>query len=135
MNLSDENIINFQEGNIYYNTMEGFGPFWNNNDQLYFHPDRPGAQIGFLLRSTQNYKGDLTITFTTAFDTGKVEILLNNEPLSQEAIDLYTPTINIKKVQFKHVIFEKGNNILSIKVIGQNGFGIDTIEITPIKNE
>lgn len=134
INLTNDNVLNFQEGDVYYQT--DFPPEWSNQDQIYFHPHKPGGEIGFLLRFSKSFRGNLEVNLTTAPDTSIIQILLNNKPLGGP-VDLYTEILSIKKLKLENISFDQGNNILSVKVIGQNnkstgmGFGIDTIKIIP----
>ena len=136
INLTDDNVLDFHEGYVLFQqNMEKYGPYWENDDQIFFTPYKQGGEIGFLLRFDKIFTGKLAITFTTAPDAGIIEVQLNNIPLTTVPIDLYSQNIYIKKVDFKDVPFQKGNNILTIKVIGHNDssssmcLGVDTIEI------
>ena len=136
INLTDDNVLDFHEGHILYQQgMEQYGPYWKNDDQIFFNPYKQGAEIGFLLRFAKIFTGKLAITFTTAPDAGIIEVLLNNIPLTTVPIDLYSKDIYIKTADLEDVPFQKGNNILTIKVIGHNDqslsmcLGVDTIEI------
>ena len=138
INLTLENVLDFHEGNvIYQQNMAQYGPFWKNDDQIFFTPYKQGAEIGFLLRFTKTFKGDMDISFTTAPDAGIVEVLLNNVPLIPDPIDLYTFNIYNKTFKFKNVSFSNGYNILSIQILGKNDrsrdmlLGVDTIRIAP----
>ncbi|MBF0595652.1 MAG: hypothetical protein HQL22_11910 [Candidatus Omnitrophica bacterium] len=137
IDLSMDNVLNFNEGTaLFQENMSNFGPFWKNDDQIFFSPEKLGAQIGFLLRFDQTFEADITLNCTTSYDYGIVEILLNNRTLTAEPIDLYSTNIYFKKIKFEHIHFENGNNILSFKVVGKNDAsiamktGIDSIEIT-----
>jgi hypothetical protein len=138
INLNDENVLDFHQGHfVYQEDMSNYGPHWLNEDQIFFSPSRIGSEIGFLLRFNEAFKGTLAVNLTISFDSGEIEILLNDHPLNETPIDLYTKGISVKKFELPNVSFEKGNNILSIKVIGKNQnssdikLGVDTIEIIP----
>lgn len=139
IDLTLDNVVRLDEGDIsFVSNMSAFGPFWKNGDEIYFHPSNQGSKIGFLLRFKKAFHSNLSLTLTTAFDAGTVEILLNNTPVSTGPIDLYSRGVNIKKVELKDIYFKAGENILSIMVVGKNalssslGVGVDTISITPI---
>lgn len=138
VNLTLDNLLDFHEGNILLQQdMSLYGNSWKNDDQVFFSPSEIGSEIGFLLRFNRSFKGTLAINLTVSFDSGEVEVSLNNRILSKEPLDLYIKGISVKKFEFPQVTFDKGNNILTLKVIGKNiasndkKLGIDTIEITP----
>ena len=113
------------------------GPYWKNNDQISFNPSKLNAQISFLLRFAKAFKTKLSLNLTTSYDFGTIVILLNNTCITKSPIDLYSSNVYFKKLEFDNVSFEKGNNILSIQIVGKNAsstamkIGIDTITITP----
>jgi len=138
MDLKLNNVLNFNEGDVLLQeNMDSWGPYWKNNDQIFFSPSKQNAEIGFLLRFNTAFTGNLTLNITTSYDSGIIEILLNNKRISPEPVDLYTPNVYFKKLEIDHVSFESGNNILSIQVIGKNErsaamkLGVDTLQITP----
>jgi hypothetical protein len=142
INLTANNVLDFHEGDVLFEKdMAKLGPFWKNDDQIFFNPNKQGGEIGFLLRFAKDSTEKLAITFTTAPDAGIIEVLLNNIPLTKAPIDLYSQNIYIKKVEFKDVPLQGGNNILTIKVIGHSDIsrsmclGVDTLEITPSINK
>ena len=138
IDLTFNNVLMLnQEDTTFQENMASFGPFWKNDDQIFFHPPKQGAEIGFLLRFASEFKGKLVLTVTTANDYGIVEILFNGRPITKEPIDLYSSNVYFRKLEFENVSFEHGNNILSIRIIGKNEksnamkIGVDTIEIIP----
>ena len=138
INLTIENVLDFHEGYVLFQQdMVQYGPYWKNDDQIFFKPDKQGSEIGFLLRFNKAFKSTLTIKLTTAFDAGIVEIFLNDIPLAPNPIDLYSLGVYNKAFKFENASFINGNNIITMQVIGKNdrsssmNLGVDTIEITP----
>ena len=136
INLSLQNVLYSSGGTVtLQNDLDAYGPYWKNNDQIFFLNTKPGSKIGFMLNLAQGLKGELALNVTTANDYGIIQLLLNNKTLQNEPIDLYSQNISYKRLKFENVSFKGGENILSIKIIGKNAnstdtkLGIDTIEI------
>ena len=137
INLTLGNVDSHQGEIFWEQDMARYGPFWENDDQVLFKPYFQGAGIAFRLRFPKSLKGNMVLNVTTDSVAGAVEIWFNSVSLTSAPIDLFSRGIFVKKIVFKGVFFEKGDNVILIRVVGRNKnsspttvLGIDTIAIT-----
>lgn len=114
------------------------GMQWSNNAQLFWQPTSEGEtiEIPFTVEAAGKY--DLTLVFTHSWDYGIYEVAVDGKVL-QPPLDLYSPTITLKKHDFSGLTLEAGKHTLRFRNVGisseSSGYflGLDAILATPRK--
>jgi hypothetical protein len=131
-----ENVLFFKSAELIDQNMGGFGPYWENANQLFVAFSNISGLIEFLITSEKEMNFDLHVGLTTANDFGIIEFFLNKKKIIKN-IDLFTKNVYIKKITAEGIKFNKGDNRLIIKVAGKNEkssdmrMGLDYIEFIP----
>jgi hypothetical protein len=135
IDLCLEDVLYTNQGNLLFQIdMFNYGELWANGDQVFFSAKKADAEIGFLLKMSQEAKVRLKISLTTADDYGIVDIYLNKKRINDNPVDLFSKNVFRKVIEFNKITLEKGNNTLSFNIIGKNWrskgmiCGIDTLE-------
>ena len=105
-------------GRVVIQNMLGFGDRWKNDDHVFLFANRPGPSLSFRIRSRASGKRRISIHLTTASDFGIVRIRLNGKSIGET--DLYSRRIGTTVFHSKKAIFKKGENTLTLKIIGKN---------------
>jgi len=127
------------KGNVRAQGMQGWGPHWGGDKQLFWICLESGLEFDLSFKITEMGEG-LRIGFTKAADYGKFELSLDNEVIGKP-LDLYSPTVVRSDDVLIPLTIKPGVHRLKIKCIGKNKksknylFGMDTFEVSGMKKE
>lgn len=117
--------------------MSAFGdtPRWSGNKQL-FSTGQPNSTIGFSISVNTPGKYGLDLYATTAPDFGKIQTLLDGNPLAAP-VDLYAPIVMPSgRISIGTIDLSAGAHTLSFRVVGKNpassgySFGLNAYTLT-----
>lgn len=134
---TDLKVLETHEGDAQIQDMAGFGPYWDNNQQLWFTGHQQGAEITLELpiEKTGNYQ--LSVYYTTARDYAIVQALIDGQPIGPPT-DCYTPNVEAKdKTILGTIMLTEGVHRLTFRAVGKNPastnylIGLDAIGLKP----
>jgi hypothetical protein len=83
------NVVEVSQGQIHHQAMQGFRQGkWSGNQQMFWTGGQPGAKLTLGLDVEQAGSYQLEAVLTRAPDYGRIQLLLNNQPL-EPTLDLY----------------------------------------------
>lgn len=119
--------------------MEGFGPNWSGNKQLWWRETKLGDKLTLLIPADREMKCEISLKPTQAPDYGVVQFSLDGQPVG-EPVDLYAEVAAPRDVISLGVHnLTKGDHKLGVEITGKNakadegyGFGLDWVRLTPV---
>ncbi|CCW34456.1 Protein of unknown function (DUF2961) [Chthonomonas calidirosea] len=135
---TDLKVVEATDGEAQIQDMTGFGPYWDNNQQLWFTGHRQGAQMTVELPVEKTGSYELSVYYTTARDYAIVQVLLDGNPIGQPT-DCYTPNVQAKdQTILGNVMLTAGVHRLTFRAVGKNPastnylIGVDAIGLKPL---
>lgn len=125
---------------------QGMGSFkagqWSNDSHLWWTQAKPGASLKLQVPAPESGPYEIYLGMTRAVDYGIFRITLNGNELAKE-FDLFDPQVtSTGPVGFGTHLLKKGENELTIEVIGANAdakksymFGLDYVYLQQQKGE
>lgn len=119
--------------------MEGFGPNWSGNKQLWWRETKPGDKLTLLIPADKEMKCEIALKPTRAPDYGIVQFSLDGQPVG-EPVDLWAEAAAPGDViSLGMHTLTKGDHKLGVEITGKNaksdegyGFGLDWVRLTPV---
>jgi len=135
-------VIGKPPGKVLGQDMTGFGPKWQDGDQLWWTGATPGDKLELVLPVKEEETYDLAVVLTKAPDYGIVQLFVDGRKVAGQ-IDLYDPkVVATDPIPLgKHKLTE-GNHNLGVEILGANPraikaymFGIDVVLFRPAGGE
>lgn len=134
----DLKVVEATDGEAQIQDQTAFGPYWDNNQQLWFTGHRQGAQMTVELPVEKTGSYELSVYYTTARDYAIVQVLLDGNPIGQPT-DCYTPNVQAKdQTILGNVMLTAGVHRLTFRAVGKNPastnyfIGVDAIGLKPL---
>jgi hypothetical protein len=131
--MSPFKLIDYNDEKPWLQNTKNFGDKWHYDVHLTFQPKKPSNfTIGLNVLEEGEYQ--MIFKFSTAFDYGTVDILLNNEPLITK-LDLFSPSVTSMTNNVHFVKLKKGENQIKFDLNDKSPkstgyfFGIDHITL------
>ncbi len=116
-------VVESKDGNTDTQDMKGFGPNWSGDTQLWFHGQKPGAQVTLELPVATDGKVNFVVYLTTAKDYGIVQTLVDGKEIGSP-IDCYSTEVKAKgRAELGALDLTAGTHKVTFRVTGKNAAG------------
>jgi len=131
-------VLGTPPGKVASQDMAGFGPKWQEGDQLWWTGAKPGDKLNLVLPVKDEGAYELGVVLTKAPDYAIVQLYLDGVKVAGR-IDLYDPkVIATDPIPLGTHKLTKGNHSLGVEIVGANPqaiklymFGIDVVLFRP----
>ncbi len=127
------------EGQCSPQDMEGFGPHWSGNGQMWFRPTKDGQWVEFELPVDTSGEYKVIVHGTKAIDYGKVRYAIDGQTLGKPIDGFHDGVVHFGPVELGTVKLERPKAKLRMEVVGKNpkatGYmaGLDCVVLAPAK--
>jgi hypothetical protein len=117
--------------------MESFGGRWSGEDQLWWRPSVPDAELTLQLPALADGTYELIGYFTKAKDYARIQLKSGDLELNPVVNLFDTEVTPTGPVSFGKVTLKKGDNQLTVKIVGKDDrssnylVGIDAFVLKP----
>jgi putative membrane-bound dehydrogenase-like protein len=131
-------VLGNPPGKVQSQDMAGFGPKWQESDQLWWTGGKPGDKLSLVVPVKDENTYELGVVLTKAPDYAIVQLYLDGQKVGGR-IDLYDPkVIATDPIPLGTHKLTKGNHSLGVEIVGANPkaiklymFGIDVVLFRP----